>query len=48
MSGIDFIEKIREKDTSCKVKIILNNAFIKTDLILNNTRINSLSIDKNN
>jgi DNA-binding response OmpR family regulator len=46
MSGIDFIEKIREKDTNCKVKIILSSAFIRTDLILENVRINSLSIDK--
>jgi DNA-binding response OmpR family regulator len=46
MSGIDFIEKIREKDTNCKVKIILSSAFIKTDLIHNNIRISSLSIDK--
>ena len=46
MSGIDFIEKIREKDTNCKVKIILTRAFIKSDLILNSTKINSLSIDK--
>ena len=46
MSGIDFIEKIREKDTNCKVKIILTSAFIKSDLILNSTKINSLSIDK--
>jgi CheY-like chemotaxis protein len=46
MSGIDFIEEIREKDTNCKVKIILSSAFIKTDLILNNSKINSLSIDK--
>ncbi len=46
MSGIDFIEKIREKDTNCKVKIILSSAFIKTDLIHNNSKINNLSIDK--
>ena len=46
MSGIDFIEKIREKDTNCKVKIMLSSAFIKTDVILNNSKINSLSIDK--
>ena len=45
-SGLDFIEKIREKDTNCKVKIILSSAFIKTDVILNNSKINSLSIDK--
>jgi len=46
MSGIDFIEKTREKDTNCKVKIILSSAFIRTDLILDNDRISSLSIDK--
>ena len=46
MSGIDFIEKIREKDTNCKVKIILSSAFIRTDLIHNNTKISSLNIDK--
>jgi response regulator RpfG family c-di-GMP phosphodiesterase len=46
MSGIDFIEKIREKDTNCKVKIILSSAFIKTDLILNDRKINSLNINK--
>jgi len=46
MSGIDFIGKIREKDTNCKVKIMLSSAFFKTDVILDNTKINSLSIDK--
>ena len=46
MSGIDFIEEIREKDTNCKVKIILSSAFIKTDLILNDRKINSLNINK--
>lgn len=46
MSGLDFIEKIREKDTNCKVKIILSSAFIRSDLILNNAKINSLNIDK--
>jgi response regulator RpfG family c-di-GMP phosphodiesterase len=46
MSGLDFIEKIREKDTNCKVKIILSSTFIKTDLILSNAKINNLSIDK--
>ncbi len=46
MSGLDFIEKIREKDTKCKVKIILSSAFIRSDLILNNAKINSLNIDK--
>ena len=48
MSGIDFIEKIREKDTNCKGKIILSSAFITSDFILNNGKIKSLNIDKNN
>jgi two-component SAPR family response regulator len=46
MSGLDFVEKIREKDTNCKVRIILISAFVKTDLILNNSKITSLNIDK--
>lgn len=46
MSGIDFIEKIREKDTNCKVKIILSSAFITSDFFLTNSKINSLNIDK--
>ena len=46
MSGIDFIKKIRKKDTNCKVRIILISAFVKTDLILNNSKITSLNIDK--
>ena len=46
MSGLDFIKKIREKDTNCKVRIILISAFVKTDLILNNSKITSLNIDK--
>lgn len=46
MSDLDFIEKIREKYTNCKVKIILSSAFIRSDLILNNAKINSLNIDK--
>ena len=33
MSGIDFIEKIREKDTHCKVKIMLR-AYPKTPPLL--------------
>ena len=46
MSGIDLIKKIREKDTTFKLKIILISAFIKSDLIFNNNILNSLSIDK--
>ena len=45
MSGIDFIEKIREKDTNCKGKIILSSAFITMTLLI---MAKSLNIDKNN
>lgn len=46
MSGIDLIKKIREIDTNLKIKMMLISAFIKSDLILNNNILNSLSIDK--
>ncbi len=45
MSGLDFINKIREKDTDCKIKIILISAFIKSDLNINDI-LNNLNIDK--
>ncbi|HYJ01759.1 MAG TPA: response regulator [Nitrososphaeraceae archaeon] len=45
MTGIDLIKKIREKDSTFKLKIILISAFIKSD-ILNNDISNSLRIDK--
>ena len=45
MSGIDLIKKIREKDSSFKLKIILISALIKSD-ILDNDISNSLRIDK--
>jgi len=32
MSGLDFIYKIREKDTHCKIKILLISAFMKSEL----------------
>jgi two-component SAPR family response regulator len=32
MSGIDFIKKIREKDTDCKIKTIIISAYTKTDI----------------
>jgi DNA-binding NtrC family response regulator len=32
MSGIDFIKKIREKDTDCKIKTIIISAYIKDNL----------------
>ena len=45
MSGIDFINKIREKDTDCKIKMMLISAFMKSDLNLN-VILNHLKIDK--
>ena len=45
MSGLDFLNKIREKDTDYKIKMILISAFIKSDLNVDNI-LNSLKIDK--
>jgi response regulator RpfG family c-di-GMP phosphodiesterase len=45
MSGLDFLNKIREKDTDYKIKIILISAFIKSDLNING-KFNNLKIDK--
>jgi response regulator RpfG family c-di-GMP phosphodiesterase len=45
MSGLDFINKIREKDTDCKIKILLISAFIKNDLNVDKM-LNNLKIDK--
>jgi DNA-binding NtrC family response regulator len=32
MSGLDFIKKIREKDSDCKIKTIIISAFIKDNI----------------
>lgn len=45
MSGLDFLNKIREKDTDYKIKMILISAFVKSDLNVDNI-LNSLKIDK--
>ena len=45
MTGLEFIKKIREKDTTFKLKILLISAFIKSD-IMGNDIPNSLRIDK--
>ena len=45
MSGLDFLKKIREKDITFKIKIILISAFIKSDLNVDSL-LNSLKIDK--
>ena len=45
MTGLEFIKKIREKDTTFKLKILLISAFIKSD-IMGNDASHSLRIDK--
>lgn len=45
MSGLDFLKKIREKDTDYKIKIMLISAFMKSDLNFND-RLKNLKIDK--
>lgn len=45
MSGFEFIKKIREKDTTFKLKILLISAFIKSDIMCNDIS-DSLRIDK--
>ena len=45
MSGIDFLKKIREKDTDYKIKMMLISAFMKSDLNVNDISKN-LKIDK--
>ena len=45
MSGIDFLKKIREKDTDYKIKMMLISAFMKSDLNFNDI-LKNLKIDK--
>jgi response regulator RpfG family c-di-GMP phosphodiesterase len=46
MSGINFINKIREKDTDYKIKMILISAFMKSELNGIDDMLNTLKIDK--
>ena len=46
MSGLDLIEKIREKDTDCKIKTIIISATIKNDMINSNDKFMKLKVDK--
>jgi response regulator RpfG family c-di-GMP phosphodiesterase len=46
MSGLDFLNKIREKDTDCKIKMVLISAFMKSDLNVHAGIVNKLKIDK--
>jgi response regulator RpfG family c-di-GMP phosphodiesterase len=45
LSVIDFLKKIREKDTDCKIKMMLLSAFMKSDLNIN-VPLTNLKIDK--
>jgi response regulator RpfG family c-di-GMP phosphodiesterase len=45
MSGMDFIKKIREKDTDYKIKMILISAYMTSDLNVDDM-FNTLKIDK--
>jgi CheY-like chemotaxis protein len=45
LSVIDFLKKIREKDTDCKIKMMLISAFMKSDLNVN-VPLTNLKIDK--
>ncbi|MGI9011462.1 MAG: response regulator [Nitrososphaeraceae archaeon] len=44
MSGLDFINKIREKDTDCKIKTIIISAYIKDNIPYDKSYI--MKIDK--
>jgi CheY-like chemotaxis protein len=46
MSGLDLIEKIREKDLHYKIKIILISATVKDDIIYYDNRFSELKVDK--
>ena len=46
MSGLDLIEKIREKDLDCKIKIIVISATIKNNIINYNDKFMGLKVDK--
>jgi CheY-like chemotaxis protein len=46
MSGLDLIEKIREKDQDYKIKIIIISATVKNDIINYDNRFLKLKVDK--
>ncbi len=46
MTGLDLIKKIREKDTDCIIKTIVNSATVKDDIIKQNDKLLNLKIDK--
>ena len=46
MSGLDLIEKIREKDRNYKINIIVISATIKNNIVNYNYRFLELKVDK--
>jgi len=46
MSGLDLIEKIREKDRNYKINIIVISATIKNNIINYNDKFLELKVDK--
>jgi CheY-like chemotaxis protein len=46
MSGLDLIEKIREKNQNYKIKIILISATIKNNIINSHDKFLKLKVDK--
>jgi response regulator RpfG family c-di-GMP phosphodiesterase len=44
ISGIDFINKIREKDTDCKIKTIVISAYIKDNIPYDKSYV--MTVDK--
>ena len=46
LSGLDLIEKIREKDRNYKINIIVISATIKNDIINYNDKFLNLKVDK--
>src|ERR671911_729022 len=44
MSGIDFIKKVREKDTDCKIKTIVISAYIKDNIPYDKSYV--MTVDK--
>ena len=46
LNGLDLIKKIREKDTDCRIKIIVISATVKDNEIYNNDKVLNLKIDK--
>ena len=46
MSGLDLIEKIREKDRNYKINIIVISATVKNNIINYNDKFLNLKVDK--